>query len=600
MSLLPAYSIARCYRCKPESWNGGGWRSEDREWLPKWAVIAALGPMTQRAIEKDTFKRLKILSTEIETLEGMISRYEHRADFIKCIEYIIVLPQSNDTLGNKKGEEIRINNLVATEAMSKLLAFLSRLTGRAKFYLTITSGSGESLMKENTDTARYGERRFFGPNWNDITTLHSCLRVPNIQGMPVAPCVSGWSIGTANSHYDYPLNYQFDPQTSFALSTRFPNAKSAEIRFKEVDYFNHHRQEQQRRLIQAVQSFPLPTSTSNLSIHIHSPEMFTSAPAPFLGPREETLASVIHPLLNRFEGFSYRGPVDPSFFWPYLTSENPRPFWPFMTHLVISFDMVSSSGQPLFHSTLQDSISRLVGVKKDPQGMLPPGHGTREESEKASKFLMRARKKSSTAHAMLEMALDSYLHPQNFIYSPGLSKFTRSKGLLDWNSRDRHDHSERNPTMVLEHLTPLLEALGKAAGQMRSLQYLSFQVIPARFEFECSVKYYAPGVSDHWRSTRAEPVEIPRQYPGNIREEFGDYFGWCESLMPIDENRPRVYFDTDQLARWHPGKSVLDLFRVISQQNHGEDARLYSGFHVWDDTFGYGEPYNKLYKVEVL
>ncbi|KAF6788470.1 hypothetical protein CSOJ01_14999 [Colletotrichum sojae] len=388
MSSLPSYRQVR------KSWSRLHEYEEpvpSKDWLLKWAAIAALGPQMQVAIEQDTFRDLNITSTEIETLGAMESRYGHRAHFIKSISYLIVFPPSIEVHGVGKDEEIRVNNLAVPEAMSQLLLFLCRFPGLATVDLDITSDSVNNYIDGN-DTARQGRRRYFGTNLNGIITLHSYLRVSAIQDMPIAPCVWSWSIGQASDvdpyvaeKMKYPVTYQFDPETSLALSKRFPNANSAHVRFQEINFFNHYRQEQRRRLIQAVQSFELPSTTFNLSIHIQTPGTFKSVPAPFLGPRGESWGSTIHRALGNIENFTYHGPVEPSFFWPYGPLENPKPFRPFLACLSISFDMVSSSGQPFSHSMVQDTISRGVGVKKDPRGMLPPGHGTREESRKASR-----------------------------------------------------------------------------------------------------------------------------------------------------------------------------------------------------------------------
>lgn len=129
-------------------------------------------------IERYTFRDLDIASTEIETLGAMISRYWHRADFIKSINYLIGLPPSIEVHGRLEDEEFRVNSLAVTAAMSNLLIFLSRLPGLTTVDGTITSDSVDNYNADWDDTARFGRRRYFGTNLNGImwtwTFLSTC------------------------------------------------------------------------------------------------------------------------------------------------------------------------------------------------------------------------------------------------------------------------------------------------------------------------------------------------------------------------------------------------------------------------------------------
>jgi hypothetical protein len=341
---------------------------------------------------------------------------------------------------------------------------------------------------------------------------YSYIRLSNADKLPVVSCLKYifWSAGERVFH----------PSSIVALAAAAPALEQV-WHVEEPSVFLALTRQLRDDFIQSLEAFRLTPATHEweLSIGSHSYDHCQRLPNLVFPYQHDPLCFAVHQTIgNHLERLYYEGPVDPSLFWPYAEGEGPRePFWPSLADLCVRLNPGTASGRWYFRAAPGCRYNVPASdepLPADTVEHMPPGYGSAEEAEEALAY---------------------------------------RESMLLAGARDDDDHwnDDRYEFRVVpddEVMLPLLEAFARAIAQMPAVKKAHLSA-HARFPHrEWFVSYVAPG--------------IPRPYDDEL------------VVLGVREpaaSQPRVFFHVQD---WRPSKHVLDLFRKVGTERHGQDAAI--------------------------
>lgn len=356
------------------------------------ASFATVSRAWQNAVESRTFRRLRVKHSDLMMLDAA-TRSQSRSRFLwlRELSFQVALPTYSDEACAKyeTDQDRATNDAVASEQIVGLLQVLSTWPSGCNITLDVSFDSpmdtihrGEEKLEGDRLAVATGHRGdLFGDRYrysyislsDDILHFH----VPSVRRL----VPSG---GTTRSLH---------PGCLVALTGLFPNLNAIHWSYQEPDFFVGHRRRNLEQFADAITSYDVPSTTRRLHLRVEAPEYPHKEKVPDLvGPQDEkSLCSALHAMIarSRIEKVVYEGPIDPTFFWPSVTSDErraPSAVWRSVTDIWVEFGPASFSGQWYFGGLQEDSFYRFdsdVPLPYSEAGPVPPGYATENETEDA-------------------------------------------------------------------------------------------------------------------------------------------------------------------------------------------------------------------------
>ncbi|KAK7716025.1 hypothetical protein SLS63_011140 [Diaporthe eres] len=185
----------------------------------------------------------------------------------------------------------------------------------------------------------------------------------------VVPCVTSFDVQSGPRF--------LDPGSLVALTASFPNLERINWPYEDPSYFLALRRQQMQEFTSAVDSFQTPSACKTVYITINTPWYPHKERLPDLIPDDKAFCGALSVMLGRsnIQHFNYKGPIDPTLFWPRESPEtNETSSWRCLHEMQIRFGMGSLMGQ-----WFSD-----VPIPQDTAGLLPPGYyDNDDENERA-------------------------------------------------------------------------------------------------------------------------------------------------------------------------------------------------------------------------
>ncbi|KAK7710249.1 NRPS [Diaporthe eres] len=175
----------------------------------------------------------------------------------------------------------------------------------------------------------------------------------------VVPCVTSFDVQSGPRF--------LDPGSLVALTASFPNLERINWPYEDPSYFLALRRQQMQEFTSAVDSFQTPSACKTVYITINTPWYPHKERLPDLIPDDKAFCGALSVMLGRsnIQHFNYKGPIDPTLFWPRESPEtNETSSWRCLHEMQIRFGMGSLMGQ-----WFSD-----VPIPQDTAGLLPPGY----------------------------------------------------------------------------------------------------------------------------------------------------------------------------------------------------------------------------------
>ncbi|KAF6840981.1 hypothetical protein CMUS01_03754 [Colletotrichum musicola] len=280
------------------------------------APFATVSPEFHYAVERLTFREIRLDSPDLNEFEAAITRHEHRGRAFKGVKYHVILPiDAPEPSARCETTWCRQRNCQAgLPAISRLLTFLSTQSAAKpiRLYVRFNETGKEKLQYK-------AEEQYF----------YSCLGLSNTEErdkIPAAPCVSHLFLG-------YEKGGQVTPDAIMGFIEKFTGMKDLSLLLREPDYFGEFRR------------------------------------------RVDPLCSAVRSLGEGRKALRYEGMLEPSFFWPFANPEEPVPFWQTIEEMDMQIDMTTPTGCWYFKSPLDNSFGPSNGRPGSHAGMAvdPPG-----------------------------------------------------------------------------------------------------------------------------------------------------------------------------------------------------------------------------------
>ncbi|KAK6952449.1 hypothetical protein Daesc_006986 [Daldinia eschscholtzii] len=201
---------------------------------------------------------------------------------------------------------------------------------------------------------------------------------------PQVPCIRSFT--------DEESCRALDPVSSVSLVARFPALSKLRWYFPDPWPFVPLQKKIRHELAASLEKFKISPDTEELEFITESHNFPHRLLLPDLrdSNQKDHLGIALSDLISRskLRKFTYRGLIDPSFFWPTASDELP-PAWESITEMAVHFDYASPSGQWYFKGSPGDPsvIPETDELLQDDVPKLPPGHGTLTETHTAVDFM---------------------------------------------------------------------------------------------------------------------------------------------------------------------------------------------------------------------
>ncbi|KAK2770656.1 hypothetical protein CKAH01_14627 [Colletotrichum kahawae] len=487
----------------------------------------------------------------------------YRRRFLTRLNVVVVLPEYDDhkfpTYESAVNREA--NNHAATRGMHKLLYVLSGWESdlRLTLMLEVQSPSDPAALTSEQKAQRWeeinqGTRHGFGQRRYE----YSLTEIFDVDKMPFVPCV-----GTIQFHGQV-QSRQFSPKATLALSTRFLQVQTIETEWNEPFGFPELLQAMRRQLMDSLKSTHFPPTLGKLVLTLDPPNRIGGNLTTTPNPQPDRLCRVLHQAVNGVTHFKFTGEVDPSLFWPYPLSEQPKPFWQSMKKLEITMEQNSTSPEwyqrTNYNKLSQRTIARFSHIvfPVNHAGLPAPGHGSGQEAARAHRYVEAMLEHERTIFDLTDRILadggfgddgeddgsdntdnENSVQDGDNSNNTDESKYEYDDAREDW----MLDFCEVNePAMAC-----LLDAMMKAMLQMRRLEFVRLKgCLPDMWSFE----FYAPGVSSKYDAKS----EVTPSYPRFIL--------------------PKRHF-------WVPGEEILSGFRKMATEKYGQQPAIVWVKHTW-------------------
>ena len=495
--------------------------------------IASLSRRWQFAVESTVFRDIELKSTEMDEFSGIFSAAQsHRRRFLKDLSYNIILPTYSEAdFPTYESDQDRLaNDTAASAAVLRLFSVLATWGSDPglSIRLSISVHSPTDLRRYNINRQEYDFERLM-ERISDLIEKryeYSYTSLPSLGRLPLVPCITSMD--------PYGGERNFHPTALVKLTAHTPSVERLDWRYNEPYVYFPLRRQIRGELTESLSTLTLPPSTQIFNLDLGWPCYQHHHRLPnFIHPhKQDPYCTALHRLLrpSKITRIFYRGPLSPSFFWPYSDADSlPTPFFPSLKDLHIEFPMDSPSGHWYFRGDPLDEFnipSSDEPLAPDTVGHFPPGYGTAEEAEAAIQYA------KSMRHGLT--------------YNP-------DNGTSD--GREDFRTVVNNEVML-----PLLEALARAAGEMMALEWfhVSTELAQGRGA-QWFVEYVAPGKKHEF-----EKYTRPKEMQDWDAEEQRK-----RQYKPLDD--PTVFLHVE---KWRPDEKVVELFQAIGRKRWGRDARV--------------------------
>ncbi|KAH8911772.1 hypothetical protein BR93DRAFT_932897 [Coniochaeta sp. PMI_546] len=340
--------------------------SDDTGGVPdfKRAGLATISRTWQMAFERQTFKRIRLKSTELESFEQIVTG--HRRHFLENLDYSIVLPTYSDGARGlfERGPDRLTNDEAFTAAIHGLFRILQTWNER---------DDGTIQFRIEAVYSPADESRF-------CRYQYSYVRLLRPEELPEISVISAFRTRS--------MPRALDPRVPIDIAVKLPNLqdtywhiRDSERRYPALRRRNRHELAQRVRdvmpkvsVLQSLSIFMQHGLLTNHSWHPADLRLNQSALDPLSSALREATSS-----WQAMRRLSITGTIDESLFWPSPALPIVDPFWQGLKCLDIQFDMTTPIGGWYFRAPTDVEIPPPTGPPSNTK--MPPGYDNSEEED---------------------------------------------------------------------------------------------------------------------------------------------------------------------------------------------------------------------------
>ncbi|RSL47543.1 hypothetical protein CEP53_009883 [Fusarium sp. AF-6] len=498
-------------------------------------TLATISRPWQEAIERQTFRQLRLRSTDLDGFEKIVRGSRRR--YLGTIFYTIVLPEydADARCRFEREPDRRANDKAFTKALSNLFGILK-------------AWGDEIVGKEHPYCIQLEIEAIYSPS--DDQNLNTGLRVPGrvIRLEPVEPGneddAAHRDLQDRRFQYSYltllrpeelpvvtslvafttrTTKRPLAPKTAIDIAAKLPNLRKGSWFMSDTERrYPVLRRSQRHELANSIQkALPGSAGLRTLEVcmrqellwnHAWHPADLTCADTasdPLCGAIRETTGG-----LKALTNLTVTGCLDQSLFWPSPAAPLPEPFWQNLECLDVQLDMTTPSGGWYFKArTPAEHIDAPVTVGSD--ALPPPGYGYSEEEDIIAAF--------------------------QYSDSENQRRSGDSMCLFRW---------VPDETTIV----PLIEAFGRACAQMPALRIASLTTtiqVPLQVHQWRSVPVRSP-----WGVSYAAPrAEFSRQWQ-------------LDPAFRENLHQRRIFWDVKD---WLPGSHLRRVMSEIGRDRYGDE-----------------------------
>ncbi|KAI1821440.1 hypothetical protein F4861DRAFT_518702 [Xylaria intraflava] len=486
-------------------------------------AIAAVSRKFQNAVERQTFRQLRVDATdeELANIERILT--PRRYGNLRKLAVTVVLPQYPEESYNKfeTDEDRQANNAAATATLQRLFKILKSRDPGTPGSIAVPSLDLEiegvhSLSDKRTIPLVRPPYAFLGDVPSDYKPeLYGCRYIFSLiditsdrTAFPTLPCVRKFTISNGIRAWA--------PAVAAALTSRMPNVEAVhwKLEFPKNNWHQYYKLDKMYRddLVRGIRSIKLAKSTKEFECVVKSPDIKSKYHAlpNFTGPdAEDPVVIALRGLTRDCSKISLEGPFTPSLFHVATDAREGDSYWQNTTKLLIKVDMRGSNGNWLFDPGPWNRIQDYSTVNlPDALNRLPPGYGA--------------------VHSQERREAEQYFY---------------SKVWVDYNVKALVKHGICRTLPNEDRMNALLAAFARHCSLMPALRSAQLECEHDNEYGLCfRVSCFAPG----------EPHDFGSEYvDGND--------SWRVGL---------------RVGQWRPTEATLDAFREIGQSRDGRSATI--------------------------
>ncbi|KAK7418691.1 hypothetical protein QQZ08_011127 [Neonectria magnoliae] len=500
------------------------------------AVLATISRPWQQAIEKQTFRKLRLRSTDLDRFETTVTGSRRR--FLSAICFVIILPSyPAEARGRFEREaDRRANDEAFTDAVNGLFRILRSWdkdrTGRdTEYSIQLDIEAVYSPVDDFHNDCRGTPRRIERLDAIEIANedivrrrdlqdrrfQYSYIQLLRPAELPVVPAISSFNTSV--------MKRTLAHRTAVDIAAKLPNLRSGNFFMVDTEQrYPGLRRACRHQLAEVVRDvLPDASTLQTWSVCMSQDLLWNHA---WLPADLTTKGEALDPLgraireatadLGSLKSLTVTGCLDESLLWPSpgLSPSLVEPFWQRLQRLDVQFNMTTPSGGWYFRARRpSDNVDPPLAARSITT--MPPGHGYGEEEDIAA-----ALRYSDSENQRLSGA---------------------SMCLFRWVPDE-------------ELLVPLIEAFGRACSQMPSLKVASLMTM-IHVSLEVGTSRQVPTRSP-WGFWYAAPGEVfPQQFQ-------------LDPAYREDGDQRRLLWDTKD---WHPPARARSILGAIGRERYGDE-----------------------------
>ncbi|TEA12264.1 hypothetical protein C8034_v006199 [Colletotrichum sidae] len=302
-------------------------------------AIATVSKAFQMAVERRTFRNLRLLCRDFLILGSMTRENPHRREFIKQIVYVVhVLGSDGRTYENI--DDCKRNNKLVGAAVWRLMRYLASPSSPCSVALTIliTTPVCEAWGSPDQPRDYDNQEQPIDPRSDAYGFSYARPCANEWDALSPVSCVKSIEFET-DIH-----ERQVHPAAILQLTKLFRQLESATFAYYEPYHLDKFRRDMGYEFLESLQAFNFGSTAREANIYIMSPHYVPDTRLKeFTVDGVDLLLAELHRVVRNLSKFHYHGRLHHSFFMP-----SPEPHlvfpWHFMTHLDITFDLASPEG----------------------------------------------------------------------------------------------------------------------------------------------------------------------------------------------------------------------------------------------------------------
>ncbi|KAH6888064.1 hypothetical protein B0T10DRAFT_66579 [Thelonectria olida] len=498
-------------------------------------VLATISRPWQRAFEKQTFRKLRLRSTDLDKFEKVVTGNRRR--FLSSIRFVIILPAHPAESRGRFEREVdrKANDQAFTTAVKRLFAILKswddgRPNGDSRYSISLEIESVYSPTDDFDNDCRGAPRRIERleaveagndddarrRDLQDRRFQYSYIRLQEPDELSVVPAITGFETNV--------MKRTLAHRTAVDIAAKLPNLRSGNWFMDDTELRYPALRRDGRHQLAEVARAVLPTAAALQTLHVCMSQdllwnhAWVPADLTVAGETSDCLGRAIREGtadLERLKSLTVTGCLDESLMWPKPGPSLEVPFfWQRLERLDIQFTMTTPSGGWYFRARRPgDDVDPPIPAR--PLNLMPPGHGHSDEEDAAA-----ALRYSDSENQRLSGA---------------------SMCLFRWVPDD-------------EKINPLIEAFARVCAQMPRLKVASLMTM-IHVSLEIGLARQVPTRSP-WGIWYAAPDEsFPQQF--QLDPAYRD-----------DAKKRRVLWDVKD---WRPNPELRSIMRSIGRERHGDD-----------------------------